>query len=92
MEKKYFEFANTKVETDNIEALSKEACDLLQCGDCVVKVSAGGSKHLYKVAYKKATEMSLVYCDYETIEEVYYEVGSSGWAFVEKHVRSFDAE
>lgn len=91
MEKMYVNIAQTKIETDNVEALSQEACKTLQCGDKVIKISSSGTKHGYEVAYKSDTILGFVYCDYETIEEIYYEKGSTGWAFVEKHVRSFDA-
>lgn len=65
----------------NIKTLTNEQIDSLNCGDIVVK-SENGSDHAYIVAYKKSDEMSLVYCDHENIEEVYYEKSGSNWAWV----------
>ena len=65
----------------NIKTLTNEQIDSLNCGDIVVK-SENGSEHAYIVAYKKSDEMSLVYCDHENIEEVYYEKSGSNWAWV----------
>ena len=83
--------ANAKILTDDIEHLPAEVLEELDVGDTVVKVSNGGERHLYKVAYQNAnkTEIALVYCDYHTIEELYWEKGESGWGDVVKEVRSF---
>ena len=66
-------------EVENIEAIDQNICENLQCGDIVIK-NDNGSKHAYKVAYKSADEMSLVYTDHENVEEIYYEKGEEGWA------------
>ena len=83
--------SNSLVMTDDIEHLPAEMLEALDVGDTVVKVSNGGEKHLYKVAYQNAdkTEIALVYCDYHTIEELYWEKGVSGWGDVVKETRSF---
>ena len=83
---------NTLIETDDIEHLSNNACDSLDCGDKVIKVSKNKSKHAYVVAYKNVVkgEMSLVYTDHETIEELYFEVGENGWELKEKSVVSLE--
>ena len=69
---------------EDVEALTSEMCESLQCGDIVVK--SGNSKHAYIVSYKKATEMSLTYCDHENVEEVYYEKTDNTWAKVSKDI------
>ena len=83
--------ANALFETDDIEHLPAELLEDLDCGDTVVKVSANGEKHTYTCVYHNAdkTEIALVYCDYHTIEELYWEKGESGWGDVVKEVRSF---
>lgn len=67
----------------DITALTASQLDALRPGDVVVKKSSN-SLHTYVVSYKNATkgELSLTYTDHETIEEVYYEKGESGWAYV----------
>ena len=83
--------ANAMFMTDDIEHLPAEVLEGLDVGDTVIKVSNGGEKHLYKVTYQNAdkTEIALVYCDYHSIEELYWEKGESGWGDVVKEVRSF---
>lgn len=88
-----FGVANAMYETDDIEHLPAEILDDLDCGDTVVKVSGAGDKHTYRVVYQNATrtEIALVYCDYHSIEELYWEKGESGWGDVVKEVRNLDA-
>lgn len=85
--------ANAMIMTDDIEHLPAEILECLDCGDTVIKVSENGEKHTYKVAYQNAnkTEIALVYCDYHSIEELYWEKGESGWGDVVKEVRNLDA-
>lgn len=77
------------VECTDVKALSNSQIDLLRCGDYLVKKDSAGS-HAYKVAYKKANEMSLVYCDAHNVEEVYYEKNSSGWHHVVTEITPID--
>ena len=81
---------NAMVETDDIEHLHAEVLEQLDCGDFVIK-NTGSAKHLYQVKYRDRAieEIALVYCDYHTIEELYYEKGESGWGDVVKEVRTF---
>ena len=83
---------NAMVETTDIEHLPAEVLDQLDCGDFVIK-SENGSKYLYQVKYcdKVKNEIALVYCDYHSIEELYWEKGESGWGDVVKEVRNLDA-
>ena len=72
---------------DSIEALTGAQADALKAGDVVVK-KTGTQRHTYLVAYKDDTEgeLALVYADAWNVEEVYYEKGESGWAFVVKDI------
>ena len=74
MEKIRYGVVNAMVETTDIEHLPAEVLDQLDCGDFVIKVS-GSEKHLYQVKYcdKVKNEIALVYCDYHSIEELYWE-------------------
>lgn len=77
--------SSQKLEVSDIQGLTATQLDGLNTGDIVVKIT-GNKKHAYTVAYKDATagEISLVYCDHETIEEVYYEKVDGTWTFTEK--------
>lgn len=61
----------------DITALTNAQIDKLNVGDTVIK-----GNHSYVVAYKKEDEMSLVYTDHETIEEVYYEKRNGAWTHI----------
>ena len=71
-------------ETTNILTISN-IIDDLKCGDIVIK-NEDGSKHAYLVVYKKSNEIALVYADYHTIEEIYYEKEGENWNFVSKEI------
>lgn len=75
------------LEVDNVESLTATQLDNLKAGDVVIKKS-GNEKHTYVVVYKDEVngELSLVYTDAWNAEEVYYEKGVSGWAFVVKDI------
>lgn len=78
------------VECSDIKALSNSQIDLLRCGDYLVK-KTGKQEHSYKVVYKQDDEMSLVYCDYHNIEEVYYEKNAQGnWVWVSTEIKNLD--
>lgn len=70
---------------DDVTDLTSDQAEALKAGNVVVKTT-GDQKHTYIVAYKDevAGELSLVYADAWNVEEVYYEKGESGWAFVVK--------
>lgn len=65
----------------DITALTNSQIDSLKAGDTVIKTT-GDEKHSYTVAYKKDNEMSLVYADCWTIEEVYYEKNGNNWQYI----------
>lgn len=75
------------LEVDDVTALASEQAEALKAGNVVVK-RTGTQRHAYLVAYKDDTEgeLSLVYADCWNVEEVYYERGESGWAFVVKDI------
>ena len=66
----------------NIKELTGDFIDTLKAGS-VINKEDGNKKHSYTVAYKKDTEMSLVYVDHETIEEVYYEKVGGEWQYIQ---------
>ena len=65
----------------DITSLTNAQIDNLKTGDTVIKTT-GDEKHSYTVAYKKDDEMSLVYADCWTIEEVYYEKNGNNWQHI----------
>lgn len=85
--------ANAMIVTDDIEHLPAEVLDSLDVGDTVIKVSNGGERHTYHVAYQNAdrSEIALVYCDVHSIEELYWEKGESGWGDCIKEIKNLDA-
>lgn len=71
------------VKVTDIAALTADMLDALRPGDIVVK-QTGTQEHSYRVAYKDATvgEFALVYSDYHTVEEVYYDKTGGDWAYI----------
>lgn len=67
----------TGEEIADITALTNAQIDKLKVGDTVIK-----GTHSYTVAYKSENEISLVYVDHETTEEVYYEKQNGNWTHV----------
>lgn len=66
----------------DVTALTGSQIDSLTTGDVVIK-TVNNKQYSYRVSYKKADEMSLVYSDHETVEEVYYEKQGGVWAYVQ---------
>lgn len=91
-----FEYSMDKsifsIKTSDITALTSQQLDALRNGDIVVKIT-GNHKHTYTVAYKDnvAGELSLVYCDHENIEEVYYEKQNGTWTYIQTDNYNFNA-
>ena len=88
MERLYRGIANIKVETDDIEKLSQEVLDELECGDVVVKIT-GKQKHAYQVSYKgegsgEGICITYVACGY--IETISYDNVDGVWTFNSKDV------
>jgi len=81
------------MEVSDITALTAAQIETLKIGYVVNKVT-GNSKHSYIVKYKNDVkgEMSLVYCDHENIEEVYYEKRNGDWTYVQTDNTPLDAE
>lgn len=71
-----------RITVEDIKALTETEINKLTTGDVVIK-SKDGKAHAYTVAYKKDNEMSLVYADHETVEEVYYEKNNDTWAYIQ---------
>lgn len=69
----------------DIKALTNIQIDSLKIGDTVIKTT-GDEKHSYTVVYKKDDEMSLVYADCWTVEEVYYEKHDDNWTYIQTDV------
>lgn len=69
----------------NIKALTNAQINSLKAGDTVIKTT-GDQTHSYVVAYKKDDEMSLVYTDCWTVEEVYYEKQGNNWTYIQTDV------
>ena len=69
----------------DIKTLTNIQIDSLKIGDTVIKTT-GDEKHSYTVVYKKDDEMSLVYADCWTIEEVYYEKHDGNWTYIQTDV------
>lgn len=74
-----------RITVDNVKALTNAQIDSLNAGDVVIK-NEDGSNHIYAVAYKQDDEMSLVYADCWTVEEVYYEKSGDDWAYIQTDV------
>lgn len=66
----------------DVKALTNSQINSLKTGDTVIKTT-GNEKHSYTVVYKKDDEMSLVYADRWTVEEVYYEKQNGNWTYIQ---------
>ena len=66
----------------DIKMLTNNEINALHTGDTIIK-SSNGKEHAYTVTYKKDNEMSIVYADHETVEEVYYEKSGDNWAYIQ---------
>ena len=74
-----------RITVDNVKTLTNAQINSLSAGDVVIK-DENGSKHIYAVAYKQDDEMSLVYADCWTVEEVYYEKSGDDWSYIQTDV------
>jgi len=70
------------LEVNDITGLTTSQLDSLNAGDIVIK-NDNGSRYTYMVCYKQTAEASLVYCDHENIEEVYYEKSGDVWSYIQ---------
>lgn len=74
--------------TKDIEHLTAQELDGLDCGDLVVKIT-GKQRHAYTVSYKgegSGEGICLTYCACGYIETISYDRTDSGWAFNSKDV------
>lgn len=88
MEKIYTGICPLQIETDDIENLSPEVLDDLDCGDVVVK-RTGAQKHTYIVSYKGegvGEGICLTYTACGYIETISYDLTEDGWKFNSKDV------
>ena len=88
MEKVYKGLGSLIVHTDDIEKLSKEVLDELECGDKVIKCT-GVQKHCYIVSYKgdgAGEGICLSYFASGYLETISYDRTDNGWAFNSKDV------
>lgn len=88
MEKIYKGLGNLVVHTDDIEKISAESLEQLDCGDLVVK-HTGKQRHEYRVSYKgdgvgEGICLTYVACGY--METISYDKTSEGWVFNSKDV------
>lgn len=78
-----------KIIVDDIEALTNDQCESLQCGDIVIK-QTGEQLHSYRVSYKEHhVGMCLTYTDASCSETVSYDY-TTAWAYNSKDVKSFE--
>lgn len=75
-------------EVDNIEQLSDAECNMLRCGDVLLKKTAN-QRHAYRVSYKEnGVGMCLTYVDCENAETIAYDYTDGHWVFNSKDVTS----
>lgn len=71
------------IEVNDIEDLTDEQLNSLNCGDKVVKVT-GKQKHTYIVSYKGegiGEGLTLTYTDASVVETVSYDFTADGWQY-----------
>ena len=71
-----------RISAQNVLNLTESQINNLKVGDTIMK-QIDGVGHAYTVAYKSANEMSIVYTDHETVEEVYYEKVNGVWTYIQ---------
>lgn len=89
------EFDFDRHNTSDIEHLTDEECESLNCGDILIKhtdVEGVDMQHCYRVSFKCATGMCLTYVDCDNVETIAYDKGEDGWSFTEKRVTNISGE
>lgn len=77
----YEEDRTMRITVTNIQALTNEQCEKLECGDVVAKEDVTG-KHAYIVSFKKAgTGMCITYTDATCVETVSYDCTDGDWVY-----------
>ena len=89
MEKVYRGICPLRLVVDNMEAISGELLDDLECGDIVVKHSVEEGKdlyHTYMVSHKQATGICMTYSACGYLETISYDKVDGVWTFNSKDV------
>lgn len=89
MEKVYRGVIAMRVETDDIEHLSQEVLDELQCGDVVIKKTVEDGKelrHAYLVTHKQATGICISYNTTGYSDTYSYDKVDGVWTYNSKDV------
>lgn len=79
------------VYTSDIEKLSQNALNSLNCGDCVIKETTEGGKlllHCYIVTHKQETGICMSYFNAGYLETISYDKIDGVWTFNSKDVWS----
>lgn len=89
MEKVYRGVIALRVEVDDMENISPEILDALQCGDVVIKKTLEDGKelrHLYHVTHKQATGICISYNTTGYSDTYSYDKVDGVWTFNSKDV------
>lgn len=81
-----------RIEVNNITALTNDQCEMLDCGDVVIK-NESGNKHAYIVSYKEHhVGICLTYTDAENVETVSYDYTDGNWVYNSTDITHIAAE
>lgn len=89
MEKVYRGIIPMRVETDNMENISGDILEQLQCGDQVIKLTIEDGKelrHLYQVTHKQATGICISYNTTGYSDTYSYDKVDGVWTYNSKDV------
>lgn len=89
MEKRYTGICPLQIVVDDIEKISAEALEDLECGDVVVKETLEDGKvlhHAYLVTHKQATGICISYNTTGYSETISYDKIDGVWTFNSKDV------
>ena len=94
MEKIYKGICPLRVVVDDIEAISGDVLDDLECGDNVIKHTVSGGKDLYHnyiVTHKQETGICMTYFACGYLETISYDKVDGAWVFNSKDVWQAEA-
>lgn len=89
MEKIYKGICPLRVVVDDIQAISGDVLDDLECGDLVIKHTVESGKdlyHCYIVTHKQATGICMTYFACGYLETISYDKVDGVWTFNSKDV------
>ena len=89
MEKIYKGICPLRVVVDDIQAISGDVLDDLECGDFVIKHTVESGKdlyHCYIVSHKQATGICMTYSACGYLETISYDKVDGVWTFNSKDV------